>query len=483
MKARLARSLHLVHRWLGIGAGLLVLGWFVSGLVMLYVPFPKLTAEERLPRLAPILAEAVRISPAQAAALCPGEFRSLRLTTLDARPVFHFLGKSGACSVWADNGLPVGPVSAEAARETARRFLGATSIGEPESIQRDQWTVYASHNAHRPLYRVAANDAAGTELYISSRSGEVLVDTTRFERGWSWIGTVLHWVYFTPLRDNNDLWRQIVLYLSFAALLTATTGLWLGIQRLRLKKRYPRGHVTPYRGIKRWHHLLGLTAGGFACTWLLSGWLSQHPFGLLEVSSPPPGATRRLTGGPPQASADLALLHRQLARLPDTREAEWQRFGGRNYLELRAPGNKLRVDEHAEITPPFSAETLAEAVHALEDAPVARAELIHAPDLYYYGHRSALILPAARIRFADSQDTTYYMDPASGRILLRLDNANRRHRWIFNALHRFDFPPLGSLRPLWDIIVTTLCLLGAALATSGCILGWRRINSRHHPHP
>ena len=234
MKARLARSLHLVHRWLGIGAGLLVLGWFVSGLVMLYVPFPKLTAEERLPRLAPIPAEAVRISPAQAAALCPGEPRSLRLTTLDARPVFHFQGKGGACSVWADSGLPVGPVSAEAARETARRFLGATSIGEAESIQRDQWTVYASHNAHRPLYRVAANDAAGTELYISSRSGEVLVDTTRFERGWSWIGTVLHWVYFTPLRDNNDLWRQIVLCLSFAALLTATTGLWLGIQRLRL---------------------------------------------------------------------------------------------------------------------------------------------------------------------------------------------------------------------------------------------------------
>jgi len=75
------------------------------------------------------------------------------------------------------------------------------------------------------------------------------------------------------------------------------------------------------------------------------------------------------------------------------------------------------------------------------------------------------------------------MDPASGRILLRLDDANRLHRWIFNALHRFDFPPIGGLRPLWDIIVTTLCLLGAALATSGCILGWRRINSRHHPHP
>ena len=48
MKALVSRTLYLVHRWLGIATCLLVLMWFVSGLVMLYVPFPKLTAEERL---------------------------------------------------------------------------------------------------------------------------------------------------------------------------------------------------------------------------------------------------------------------------------------------------------------------------------------------------------------------------------------------------------------------------------------------------
>jgi hypothetical protein len=45
----------------------------------------------------------------------------------------------------------------------------------------------------------------------------VLVDTTRFERGWNWIGTVLHWIYFTPLRSggDSDTWRWIVMGLSF----------------------------------------------------------------------------------------------------------------------------------------------------------------------------------------------------------------------------------------------------------------------------
>ena len=40
MKPRLLRLLHLAHRWLGIVTGVLILGWFVSGIVMLYVPSP-----------------------------------------------------------------------------------------------------------------------------------------------------------------------------------------------------------------------------------------------------------------------------------------------------------------------------------------------------------------------------------------------------------------------------------------------------------
>jgi hypothetical protein len=160
MKALVSRALYLIHRWLGIATCLLVLMWFVSGLVMLYVPFPKLTAEERLPHLAPIAAEALRISPAAALAACPGKFRSVRLAMVGARPAYHFILDSGACSAWTDTGEPLGPVSPETAQARARDFLGATDVGPAEVIERDQWTVYASYNAHRPLYRIVANDAA-----------------------------------------------------------------------------------------------------------------------------------------------------------------------------------------------------------------------------------------------------------------------------------------------------------------------------------
>jgi hypothetical protein len=42
----------LTHRWLGTASGVLILAWFVSGLVMLYVPFPKLDTDERVSRQA-----------------------------------------------------------------------------------------------------------------------------------------------------------------------------------------------------------------------------------------------------------------------------------------------------------------------------------------------------------------------------------------------------------------------------------------------
>ena len=87
-------------------------------------------------------------------------------------------------------------------------------------------------------------------------------------------------------------------------------------------------------------------------------------------------------------------------------------------------------------------------------------------------------MKAARIRLADEQDTTWYLDPASGRVLARIDNPNRLHRWVFNGLHRLDFPPLTALPALREALITLLCLLGITLASTGCVLGWRRLRHR-----
>src|SRR5690606_27688408 len=45
------RLMYLAHRWTGIAGCLLMLVWFISGIVMLYVGYPKLTPWERLAAL------------------------------------------------------------------------------------------------------------------------------------------------------------------------------------------------------------------------------------------------------------------------------------------------------------------------------------------------------------------------------------------------------------------------------------------------
>src|SRR5262245_55575465 len=98
------RILIYTHRWLGIAGCLVFLVWFVSGVVMMYARMPRLTAEERLARLAPVDVSALRVPPtdaAQTAGIVPERFR---IGSLDGRPVYRFLSKGLWTTVFADTG-------------------------------------------------------------------------------------------------------------------------------------------------------------------------------------------------------------------------------------------------------------------------------------------------------------------------------------------------------------------------------------------
>src|ERR1044071_1798166 len=55
--------LYIVHRWLGVGACLLFVIWFVSGLVMSYVGYPEADPARRNRALQPIDWRQVRLDP------------------------------------------------------------------------------------------------------------------------------------------------------------------------------------------------------------------------------------------------------------------------------------------------------------------------------------------------------------------------------------------------------------------------------------
>src|ERR1700738_69814 len=66
-------------------------------------------------------------------------------------------------------------------------------------------------------------------------------------------------------------------------------------------------------------------------------------------------------------------------------------------------------------------------------------------DAYWYAHHQQRVLPVLRAGFDDAAQTWFHIDPRSGEILGRTDSSGRSYRWLFNALHSFDFPWAAGL--------------------------------------
>lgn len=174
---RLTRWLHLGHRWLGIALGLMVLLWFVSGLVMLFVTRPQLDEAERLAGLPVIEANSVRVSPLAAwqALGLPGEPATIRLNANGGHPAYRILANQKWHTVDAENGRILPPVDQDSARRLAESYAGQSEIGKISRIDIDQWTVYRRFDPLRPFWRVEFAD--GRDYYVATRSGELALDT------------------------------------------------------------------------------------------------------------------------------------------------------------------------------------------------------------------------------------------------------------------------------------------------------------------
>lgn len=481
------RWLYVIHRWAGIATCLLCAMWFVSGVVMMYVPFPSVTERERMAFSAPVDWAQVRVAP-DAAVRAAGfaEPTQVRLTMFRGTPVYRVAAGRKSATVSAVDGLPLGRTGAEGALDVVRRARPDAPNPTIRSVRSDQWTVAQGFTPHRPLWRVDLGDRVGTQLYVSSRTGEIVDDTTRGERFWNWLGAVPHWIYFEAIRRDGPSWRQWVMWTSGPTAVGAVLGIWIGILRLRLRRRYAGDRVSPYAGWMKWHHVSGLVAGLFVVTWLFSGWLSVNPFGWFDRQPASKAGTLAYLGGSrpgglPAFSPDPAVLRGLPAGW--AREARLAGFAGRPLWVLQDAGLRRRVFDGrsgAEVRL-SDAEVFAAAARLVPGARVVHAERLTAEDDYWYTHggeRPTGRLPMLRVRFDDRERTWAHIDPQTGEVVNRSGASARTYRWLFNALHDFDLRFLLHHRPLWDLVVLALSAGGLIVSVSGVVIGWRRLGRK-----
>jgi hypothetical protein len=508
------RAVILSHRYLGIVLSLMVIMWFATGITMMYWGgMPRVTPEMRLDRLPPVDFSRVHLTPAQAAERAaletPGR---ATLSTVLGRPAYRFGGRDTTI-VFADTGDLLDELSLSQSRSVAATFARVlpSQVHHVRTLHEvDQWTL----QTRLPLHKFRVDDEAGTELYVQPQSAEVAMMTTRSARGWAWVSTIPHWMYFTALRTNQPLWYRFVVWTSALACVLSVLGLVLGVTQFRWPRLRRTAAATaassglsaaiPYSGSMRWHYVSGVVFGIFTLTFAFSGLVSMEPWAWTNA----PGLELPrtvLTGGPVELSrfttTDPTTWNRILDGAP-AKEIEFARMMDEPYYIVRRgstardEGDRERLHQpyairHARIEDGrmlVAADTLAvkrdlfdEAAlvarirDAAPDARVVESQLLTAYDDYYYSRVGQTPLPALRIKFDDPADTWVYVDPSLSQVVTAINRWGRVERWVYHGLHSLDFAFLYNSRPAWDIVMLVLSLGGLTTSVLGLVMGVRRM--------
>lgn len=473
----ITRALVLLHRWLGVSVCLLFAMWFATGIVMHFVPFPGLTEIERFHGLLPIDLPQLRHGPSEAVqGSAVADATRVRLLQRSDGPVYLVTGTSGMRAIHAgdltDAAVTSAPLALSIAQAAARaRGFDPSQATFVNTADYDQWSVPNGFDRHRPLHRIALHDEYGTELYVSSVTGEIVLDTTSRERAWNYAGSVTHWIYPTMLRKSQATWDVTVWWLSLIALVAAVTGSVLGIIRMKIA----RGRiVSPFRGWHWWHHILGLACMTFVLTWIFSGWLSMDHGRLFSTGKLTAAEAAAVAGAPEWETLPAREAQPVSAR---AREVEWFVFDQKFYRRERtgldaqalfssAPGMGVSVSPRAFLNP----QEVAAYVNRL--APGCKNPVPVAPDDNYAMTAS---LPSAPVYRSICGDVWFHIDGASGALLERLDPSRRAYRWFYSALHTLDIPAFAARPNLRSALIVILCGGGLIFSLTGIVIGWRRL--------
>lgn len=498
----LKRGLIVLHLYIGLALCLLFVAWFISGVAMVYYRTPVLDESQRL-AFAPALthsqlqsARALHTIPSLAARWGDVEADSLRLTHVTRRALMSWrTAGDGWRAAWADSGDPA-LFDAQSLAPDARRWFGdAPQLEYLGALEADnQWSYFSALKPHYPLHRFASSSGFGAnEVLFSSRTGEPVVATTLRSRSLYYLGPGLHYLSLYPIRNNDPLWRGIVNWTSGFGAVTCLLGIVVGIWQLRWRRLFSARRAIPYaKSWMRWHHWTGLWFGLFAFTFVLSGLFSMNPGKIFSNSQIPTATTQAWLGNPVQLDQlpPPLILASALHSAPLPKALEWRRIQGKPLVAALYNDRRQQLVGHVgsgwREQPGFDAAELIQRLADVLPAPIVQTQRLDAFDNYYYARKDRFLpLPVLRIQLGDPDATTVYVDPGSGRLVLKSDTSTRARRWLYNGLHSFDLPALTKNEWLWQIWIWVLSLAGLAVSVTSTVIAWqwlwrRFVNGRRY---
>lgn len=219
------RFLLRAHKWVGIGIGVVLAMWLVTGLVMIQSK-PGVSSPPAVDYAA------VTVSPAEAVALARpdslvGPPRQLELRGL-GNVVFYYIRFPRQPAVLIDGrtGTPM-EITASLARSSVMKMQGGADVGEATVVTR-----HGSSYAFGPLpaYQFALNDPQGTMVHVAIPNGQTRISTARGRL----IGKFGSWHTFRALQAIIPSRRAEYLLLMLTGLVglaSVLTGYLIALRR------------------------------------------------------------------------------------------------------------------------------------------------------------------------------------------------------------------------------------------------------------
>lgn len=262
-----------LHRITGAIISLFFFMWFVSGLVLIYYPFPNVSQSlkyenmDALPQALPNINDVLSQLPDSGK-----KAKTISLRQFQGQSLYSVKTVDSLYTLCVDTSKSVNPVTWTTIEQTAKKWVDAPVLKIDTLNERDQWIMYSRYEDEIPIYKFYFDDKEKHQLYISAKTAEVQQFTDNNGRFWAWMGAIPHKFYLPFIRQNTDVWTNSLTVGGVIALIVALSGIYFGVYVLYKRYKTKRKLGSPYK--KRWykwHHILGLIFGIFLATFAFSG--------------------------------------------------------------------------------------------------------------------------------------------------------------------------------------------------------------------
>lgn len=465
-----------IHRFSASFLSLMFVIWFFSGIVLIFAGFPHASREKRFLHLQEFEAKDFRNLQAPLV-----DFKGkIALELCNNKPVYRIYKGGKKQTVYDAQSLDIIPgFSQSFAKSLSESYTGMSVEKIELQTEFDQWIPWSYYKPLLPFYKCIMNDADNTIIYISTKTGEIIQKTTRTKRVLAWLGAIPHWIYFKSLRLQVEKWKTVVITLSLLGLIVSISGIYIGIKMALIRRR--KRKLTPYkRFLYKWHHLLGFFFGFFVFTFLLSGLFSVYdlPEWIAGINKDNKTKIKWNQSIDLKKFKELSpnKIYQAVKRKKGIRKITWHTVFNEPQIRIyyenyRVPELYTLQDTNLVALSQYSIEKVSNyAKEVLGNTPF-KLDLQTASDYYYMASAMYYLpCPAYKITIEDEEKTWLYINPSTGEIAKKLTKQRRISRWIYRALHTFDFLKL-SVGDIWrQTLLVILSLAGFIISLTGLIL-------------